>query len=152
MCAIGKRYEINSVKEIDTNWIWLKHNELSHKSMNNTRKGWMKYNLATFKSSWNNHASCAKPIKQSHYMFISTVERVILDAFKHHHLPNNYKSTQVWLFQTGIYLVVADHDDYKWPMLNSGGFDGGGRLHRVEWTMHGNAGHPQKSKTRGRSQ
>ena len=34
-------------------------------------------------------------------------------------------------------------------MLNSGGFDGGGRLHRMEWTMHGNAGHSQKGKTGG---
>ena len=86
--------------------------------------------------------SCAKPIKQSHYKIISTVKSVILDAHSNKcRLPNNYKSTQVWLFQTisGCFWL------WCWGKIGhyySGGLDSGGRLHRMEWTMYGHAGDP----------
>ena len=67
------------------------------------------------------NTSLAKPIKQSHYKFISTVKSVILNAFKQRHMPNTDQSTQVWTF-----LVIADCDDDKhgyrnfWPKTQDG--------------------------------
>ena len=36
-----------------------------------------------------------------------------------------------------------------WASNTLGGLDCGGRVHRVEWTLHGHAGYFEKSKTRG---